>query len=253
MIIPYIISISLLITSVIKVTDAYLDLDKNLKKQREDFISKTRALHKKNSQKGNITILAAALTVMISALFLFFLQKNSIELKEAKFRKESYLCMSYLNGETAKYIKAMTKFNWLFRTLFVSYAAGINTAQVKMAIESAKIARQTRHLYYLKVLSRNKYCSSPEMGASYLRNLPYQTNKIITLKTQMDETLIIGKNQWHTTIIKSPKGIRLKNAFCLQTNFTLQSTFSSELKISTEEIPMPGLSALKCLSGSRSS
>jgi hypothetical protein len=251
MIVAYILSISLIIMSVIKVTDTFIELDQNFMKVQSEFIKETRKQLK--NEKGSITLLSAMLTLVVSALLLFYSQKNAVELKEAKYRKESYLCMAYLNQQTIQYIKDINKFNWSLRALFISYSTGINIAQIKIAIEIAKLARNARHLYYIKNIQLNKYCTHPTMSLSYLKNQPYKTIGILKLQTNPDETTILGQSQWNTIIYKSPEGIRLKKAFCLKSTFALTNSFSSNLRISNQEITLKDSLMLKCLSGSPSS
>ncbi len=251
MILTYLLSFSILIVSVIKMTDTMIELDNKLKIKREEFIKKTKSIHK--NQKGNITVLGASLTVIVSAFLLFLIEKHSIELKEAKFRKESYLCMAYLNQATKSYVSAMTKYNWVLRGLFITRASGVGSAEAEIAIEATKKIRQLHHLNYLKNLTYNSYCKSASMSFSYLKNLPYQTKPNTTLKTQIDETTILGAQKWTVTLLKMPKGIRLKNTFCLKTQFELSSAFSSKLIINTSEIPLVALPGLSCLSGPQSS
>ncbi len=254
MILTYLLSLSILIVSVIKMTDTMLELNRRHEKVKVEFVNKTKSLHNPlANQKGNMTLMGAALAIILSGLLLFFVKKHALELKEANYRKESYLCMAYLNRETENYVRDMAKFNWLFRSLFISLAAGVNVPQVKLVIESTKWIRQSRHLLYLKNLKLNSYCKSSLMSMNYLLHLPYQTNQLVTLKTSLDETTLLGNKTWISFVIKPPIGIRLKNAFCLKTKFQLESVFSSRITKQTSENPMQDLSALNCLSGPPSS
>ena len=254
MIITYLISFSILIVSVIKMTDTVLSLDQKHQKIKEEFVQKTRStLSKIKNDKGNMTIMGAMLTFILSGFIIFLIYKHDLELKESKYRKESYLCMTYLNIETEKYVSAMSKFNWVFRGLFISLAAGVNTPQIKLIIESTKKIRLARHIAYLKNLKSNKFCNSFELSLSYLSHLPYKTNNLLYLETEFDESTILGEKKWTVILFKKPKGIRLKKSFYLKTYFSLESSFSSNLKVETSEIPIVDLSDLNSLSGQPSS
>lgn len=250
MILNYLLSISLLVMSVIKVTDLFHKANNDLNKTRQDFINLTKKHHK----DGNVFITAALLTVMISALLYFYLSKFTLELKEANYRKESYLCFNSLNIETENYIYDMTKLNWLLRTSFIAMGTGVLTPKAKVAFEALKKARDARHLYYLKTLARNKQCPSININQiSYLKNLPFKTQKIILLETNIDGTTILRSQKWDIIQYLPPSGIRLQKSFCLKSSWSAEGEFEPNLKVETEEIPMEGFSKLKCLSGFQSS
>ena len=243
----YILSFSILITSVIKVTDVFIALDKDLTAKRVQFIKKTQSLHR--NDKGNITLMAVLLTLMLSALMMFFTVKDKVELDEARYRKDSYLCFEYLNNQTEFYIEDISKFNILLRTLYAAMFAPQATAAAKAAFETAVITRNARHFYYFKILLKNKWCKDASESASYLKNFPYELGVAFILKTNIDETTQLKAQSWTVTHYKKPNGIRPKNSFCLQASIKTSGIIIPNFKIRTAEISMKDFSKLKCLSG----
>lgn len=242
-----IIAISLLITSVIHVTDVFLELDTKLTTHVDSFTKQTKQTLLNN--KGNFSYIAVLFLFIVSGLLNFYTLKNNLMIKETRYRKDSYLCMKYLNQETNKYIVEINQFNRIFRALFIAYASGVSIAKIKLAIEITKKIRLVKHLSYLKKLNFNSYCPEKKMSIQYLLNFPYETIALSQLRTQVDETIKLRKNQWTTSIIKSPSGIRIKKAFCLRTSFHLKSNFDLNAKIKEEEISMLGFQSWKCSFG----
>ena len=246
MLLTYILSFSLLIMSVIKVADLFIKIDHSLKEKRSEFVKQTKKTH----QDGNITLFALLLILMITSLLMFFTLKFKVELKEARYRKESYLCFHYLNVETQNYIHDMSKLNWGLRSAFAATFTGVATAQAKVTFDALKILRNGRHFYYIKNLLSNKYCTEKTASLSYLKNFPYKVTKLFTLVTNPDETSILREAQWSTTYYKNPTGIRYNKSFCLKATMSAEGSFNPNLQIRTTEISMAGFSQLKCLSSS---
>lgn len=220
--------------------------DDRLNKKKSEFIKET----KKSHQDGSITLMAVLLTLMISSLLIFFTYKLKLELKEARYRKDSYLCFQYLNVETENYISDMAKFNLALRTAFVTIFSGVASAHAKAIHQGLVIARNARHFYYIKNLISNEYCNNAISNFSYLKNLPFETNKAYVLTNNIDETSKLRQKQWTTTYYKVPNGVRFKNTFCLKATMSAEGAFSPSFKIKTSEISMRGFSQLKCFSGS---
>lgn len=247
MVLFYIFSFSLLITSGIYVTDVLFLADRKLNEKQAKFIKKTQDFHRKqNEDKGNITLMGASLTLIFSFLFLFLAIKMKVELKEAQYRKESYLCFLYLNKETEQYISAMAKFNLSLRTLYV---AGLVTPKAKALFQATVMARNARHFFYVKNLFKNRFCKGKSDSFSYLKNFPFKTTLTYFLQTNPDETTQLRNNQWSNVIYKIPSGIREKKAFCLRTLFKAEGIIKPNLSLETSEIAAGGFSKLKCLSG----
>lgn len=247
MILSYILAVSLLIMSGIKVVDAFFFADKKLNEKQSSFIQETRKSH----QKGNITLIAALFTLMISALLMFFVFKFKVELKEARYRKDSYLCFHYLNIQTENYFSDMVKFNWALRTAFAATFSVVGTAQAEAVWNGLKIARNARHLYYIKNLVSNQYCKGKISNLPYLQKQPFETNRAYLLSTELDGTAKLKEEQWKITYYQKPDGIRLNKSFCLEAEMFAEGAFIPNFKIKTSEISMAGFSQLKCLSGFR--
>lgn len=247
MILVYIISFSVLITSGIFMTDVLFTADKKLEEVQQRFIQKTRSFHKKqNDQKGSITLMGASLTLIFSFLFMYLALKMKVELKEAHYRKDTYLCFQSLNVETQSYIDSMAKFNWALRSLYI---AGLITPKAKAAFKAIKMARDLNHFLYLKNLLKNKYCKGINGPFSYLKNFPFKTIQAFFLQTNPDATTILRSPKWRAVVYKKPQGIREEKAFCLLTEFEAEGPLKPNLKIKTFEYATKGFSKLKCLSG----
>lgn len=247
MILAYILTFSLLIMSGMKVVDAFFWADKSLTEKRSKFIEETKKSHK----GGSITLMAALLTLMISALLMFFAFKFQVELKEARYRKDSYLCFHYLNIQTENYFSDMVKFNWALRAAFAATFSVVATAEAKAAWEALRLARNARHLYYVKNLIANKYCKGKISSLPYLKKQPFITNRAFMLTTILDGTAQLKEEKWKITYYQTPDGIRLNKSFCLEASITAKGAFIPGLGIKTQEISMAGFSQSKCLSGLR--
>ena len=246
MLLTYVLAFSLLIMSVIKFVGVMKYADDRLNTKRSEFIIKTRKTH----QDGSITLMAVLLTLMISALFIFFAYKLKIELNEARYRKDSYLCFHYLNIETENYILDMAKFNLSIRAAYMAIYSVVATANAKAIHEGLIILRNARHFYYIKNLIFNHYCKNSINNLSYLKKLPFETDQAFTLNTNIDSTTKLRENEWTIYYYKSPKGVRFKNTFCLKAAISVEGASIPNFKIKTSEISMAGFSQLKCLFGS---
>lgn len=258
-ILNYLLAISLVILSVVKTADLFIQSDKSLGKIEAQFVNHTRSLLKpsssrstKNDEKGNISLTAAVLTALLSLLLLFFITKMKIDYREAVYRKESYLCFHYLNRQTEKYIREMAKFNWSLRAAYIAQNSGAATAEAAVIFKALTMARNVRHFYYLKTLARNQYCPLLETF-SYLKNTPFKIQSSLALLTNVDETSIMRQNKWSYLYYKNPTGIRLKKSFCLRSDFQMEGVFIPNQTYASSEIATAGLSSLKCLSGPSSS
>ncbi len=248
-ILTYILSFSLVILSVVKTTDIFILSNRSLEKLETQFVKKTKSLLKSSgNNKGNISLTASVMTLLLSLLLLFFVSKMKIEYQEALYRKESYICLRYMNRETEKYINKMAIFNLSLRTAFIASGSGIASIQSAEIFKALVILRNAYHLYYLKKITINNFCN-PLETISYLKNFPFKIQTNSTLATNVDETSILRNKKWSYFFYKYPKGIRLKKSFCLKSNFTMKNEFSLDSTSSSEEIPIEDLSNLKCLPG----
>lgn len=242
MILNYLFAFSILIMSVVKTADIFKKSNSELNRTQKEFIKLTRKKHNSGSISLNGCLFALAFTLLL----LFFAQKFKVELKEARYRRDSYLCMNYLNVKTQNYIFDMTAFNWSLRS---AYAIAIATGGEAMAIfKGIVVARNLRHLSFLKDLFTYKYCSK-EMSFIYLKSLPYKTKFPVLLQTNIDETTQIRESKWTYNLMKNPAGIRFKNSFCLQSTYQMDGVFVPNTVVQTREISNGGISKLKCLSG----
>ena len=253
-ILNYLMAISLLIISVAQTTEFFIKSNKMLEKIEHQFVDQTKNLLKPatNNEKGSISLLAAILTLILSLIFIFYITKMKIEYREAVYRKESYLCFQYMNKKTIAYIGEMAKFNWALSAAYIAQFSAVATAEAIEAFKALVLARNIRHFNYIKNLATNKYCKIPET-ISYLKNIPFKTKETYALSTNINETTSMRQSKWTYQYYKLPKGIRLKNSFCLKSNFQMKNAFFPNLKFTSQEFQMTGLSSSKCLPGSSSS
>jgi len=253
-ILNYLMALSLLIISVAKTTEFFIKSDKFLEKIEHQFVDQTKSLLKqtKNNEKGSISLTAAALTLILSLIFIFYITKMKIEYREAVYRKESYLCFQYMNQKTISYISEMAKFNWALSAAYIAQFSVVATAEAIQTFKALVLTRNIRHFNYIKNLTTNKYCRIPE-AISYLKNIPFKTKANYALSTNINEASIMRQSKWTYQYYKLPKGIRLKNSFCLKSDFQMKNAFFPSLKLTSQEFQMTGLSSLKCLPGSSSS
>lgn len=241
MVLNYLLVFTVLITSVVNTADVFIKANSNLNRTRQEFIRLTKEKH----NSGSISLSGCLFALMFTLLLMFFALKFKVELNEARYRRDSYLCMNYLNVKTENYIYDMTAFNWLLRTAF---AARMSSPQAMAIFEGLKIARNSRHAFYLKELFSYKFCSK-EMSFIYFKSLPYKTNAAILLQTNIDETTQLRESKWTYHLMKYPSGIRYSNSFCLQSTYQMEGVMVPNTKVETSEISNKGISKLKCLSG----
>lgn len=241
MILNYLLAFSVLIMSVLKTADIFIKSNIELNRTQKEFIRLTKEKH----NSGSISLNGCLFALMFTLLLMFSALKFKVELKEARYRRDSYLCMNYLNVKTENYIFDITAFNWLLRSAF---AARMASPQAMAVFESLKIARNARHAYYLKELFTYRFCAK-EMSFIYFKSLPYKTNAAILLQTNFDETTQLRESKWTYNIMKYPSGIKLSNSFCLQSTFQMEGVMVPKTQVETREISNAGISKLKCLSG----
>ena len=248
-ILSYILAFSLVILSVVKTTEIFIQSNKSLEKIESQFVDQTRRLIKKaDNEKGNISLVAALMTVLLSFLLLFFVTKMKLNFQESLYRKDSYLCVKFLNTKTEKYISEMVHFNWLLRSAFIVVNSGMATVEAQGILKTLTIVRNLSHFNYLKKIGLNHYCQSHEV-LSYIKNIPFKTQPTLALTTNLDQTVILRQNKWTLYYYKLPNGIRIKKSFCLKSSFLVESEFFPKTNYSTIEIPIEDLSSLKCSSG----
>lgn len=250
MILNYILAMSLVLLSAVKTADLFIQSDRALNKLQDKFTKTTRELIAPS--KGNISLTAAILTVILSSLLLFYVSKMKTEYTEAVYRKDSYLCAAYLNIQTEKYIKEMSIFNLSLRAAFLARSSVISGVSGEVVWKGLTLSRNIRHFNYMRKISKNKFCLLPET-VSYLTNTPFKIQKTLNLETNIDETSIVRENQWTYTYYKKPKGIRLKKSFCLKSTFEIENAFTPNTTHQSEEMMIKVSSSLKCLSGPSSS
>ena len=248
-ILSYILALSMIILSVVKTTEIFIMSNKSLEKIETQFVDQTKRLIKQTAKEnGNISLTAACMTVLLSFLLLFFVKKMEINFQESKYRKDSYLCVKFLNTKTMKYISDMVHYNWLLRSSFIAVNSGIASVEAEEVFRTFTVLRNLKHYNYLKEIGINNFCKTQE-PLSYIQNLPFKTQSPMVLETKLDQTVIIRRNKWTYVYYKLPKGIRIKKSFCLTSNFFIENEFFPKNYYGSTEVPLEDLSNLKCSSG----
>ena len=240
MILNYLLAVSVLVLSVIKTSELFIQSDQALTKLQKQFIDQTRKTNHLKNEDGSISLTAAVLTSLLSSLLLFYSLKMKIEYKEAVYRKKSYLCVHYLNTQTQKYIEEMSKFNIALRSAFIAQSTESGGIAAAALFKALTIARNTRHLYYISIMSKNNNCELVAIN-SYFINWPLQTKAFFILNTNIDETTILTKSNWTNNYFQFPEGIRWKNSFLLKSTYTINGNFYPHIMIETEELSPPVL------------
>lgn len=242
-IVNYLLCLSLVIISVVKTAEIFLKSDKSLQKMQKEFIQQTLKSH-----KGSISLVGANLVLVLSALLLFLVTKMQIEYREALYRKDSYLCIHYLNTKTLSYIHKMARYNNALRAAYIAITISPSSPIAHTALKTITLLRNGEHFVYLKNINQYPYCSQLEV-LPYLAHLPFKVHSNLSLVTLIDETSIIKEKKWSLTTMKRPSKIRFKKAFCLKSTFTLDGEFFPNPKLETQELGFEDSAKLKCLSG----
>ncbi len=189
---------------------------------------------------GSISLLGACLTAILSLFLLFLVVKMQLEYREALYRKKSYLCFRYLNRQTETYIQTISQFNLALRSAYLAQFIDSTAASAKVLFKTLVIARNARHISYMKNLNFNPYCSFPET-ASFVNNLPYKTLNSFLLETNKDETTKIRAQEWKNIVTLISPLIRSSRIFSLEVTFFVEGEFSPKTKYQTREIKRMGL------------
>lgn len=234
MIISYLLGISFIVISTFSFCKIFIKEDREITKIENSFIKKTK--NSLSSQRGSISLVGASFCLILTFFILFLANKMRVEFYEAKYRKESYLCFHYLNGQTTKYVKEMGHFNKVLLASTLAMAFPPTTAKAKIVHDATKWTRNLRHIFYLTTFRSNEYCSNTLENLVYLKNWPFKLNKTFLLKENFDGSSIVRKEKWSVSYRKLPKRIRLKKSFALKASFELNDPYLPTLRLQTQEI-----------------
>lgn len=204
------------------------------------------------NNRGNVSLMGASFTGILSLFLLFLVLKMQIEYQEAKYRKNSYLCMKYLVTKTNNYVSEMTKLNWSLRAAYIAQSSVVASEEAIIVFKGLVLYRNALHLSYVKNLISNNYCTYPE-SRDFVKNLPYQTKSIFILDTLIDETSKLRNAEWTNLITIFPKRIRANHQFTLSIHYSMENPFLPKLKYSSKEVGKMGLLSLSHSYGSLSS
>lgn len=234
MIINYIISIFIIISSATGLADLFLKAQKKSHDENIQFIHKTHEKLKEFNQYGFGTLMGITLTFLFSLLFYFFVLVLKTERNELLYRKNTYLCFHSLNSSTNDYISKMAKINIALRAIAIASTTGIATEESLASKELLIKTRDLIHFSYLKKIATAPYCHVTDVK-DFFKNAPYQVNSIGALSTNIDGTSILKGEKWTNKIGHTTNGIRISKQFFLVAKYSLKSNFSTNPKILIEE------------------
>lgn len=226
---------SLIVLLLTKSVGLFNHMQLNIHHQMRDFETKTLKYHL-NNKKGSITLFGIVLLTIFSGFLLVTLKIMQKEFMEAKYRKEAYLCFIYQDQTYRKYFKEMIRFNQVIATTYAAQFIPLAGKAAKIAYEAEILARNLRHFYYLKKFLVNDYCKVIEHTNPFLRNLPFETNANIMLRTDLFGLADIKEKPIEINFHYFGKEFRKLPQFKLRANYTFDHRLSTYMKVSTEEL-----------------
>lgn len=226
---------SLIVLLLTKSVGLFNHMQLNIHNQMRAFEVKTKNYHV-NNNKGSITLFGLILLTIFSGFLLATLMVMKKEFMEAKYRKEAYLCFIYQDQTYRKYFKEMIRFNQVIATTYAAQVLPLAGQAAKVAYEAEIIARNLRHLYYLKKFLVNDYCKVIEHTNPFIRNLPFETNANIMLRTDPFGLADIKEKPVEINFYYVGKEFRKLPQFKLKANYSFDHRLSTYIKVSTEEL-----------------
>lgn len=194
--------------------------------KRSLFISKENLI----GTKGQLTLYALLLSMMLICYTLFIILKCAQTHQELKGRLQAYQCFHALDVNQAQYIKYMSRLNM---AVWTSHKLSM-FPQAKTLHQSLILAQDALHFSYLKKTLKNESCRL-DQSAAYATKLPYRTRLIIFLEHKIDGTVTVNNKEWQTWLLalktKEPFFL-LKGTYKLEGDFTS----SSKLKVTEETV-----------------
>ncbi len=227
--------ISLLVLLLTKSIGLFNHMQLNIHHQMRAFETKTRNYHI-NNNKGSITLFGLVFLTIFSGFLLATLLVMQKEFMEAKYRKEAYLCFIYQDQTYRKYFKEMIRFNQTIAATYAAQFLPLVGAAAKVAYQAEKVARDVRHLYYLKKFMINDYCKVIEHTNPFLRNLPFETKPKLLLRTDPIGLADLKERPIEIDFYYLGKEFKKFPPFKLKANYTFDHRLSTKMEVTTEEI-----------------
>lgn len=227
--------ISLIVLLLTKSIGLFNHMQFQIHKEMRAFEAKTRDYHL-NNNKGSITLLGLVLLTLFSGFLLVTLLVMQKEFMQAKYRKEAYLCFIYQDQTYRHYFKEMIHFNQAIAATYVAQFIPLAGKAAKIAYEAEKHARNIRHLYYLKKFVSNDYCKVIEHANSFIRNLPFETNANVLLRTDPIGLADIKEEPIEIDFYYFGKEFKKIPQFKLKASYVFYHRLSTKIKATTEEL-----------------
>lgn len=177
--------------------------------------------------KGQLTLYALLLSMMLICYTLFIILKCGRTHLELKGRLQAYQCFHSLDVSQSQYIKYMSRLNV---AVWTSHKLSM-LPKMKSLHQSLILAEDALHFSYLKKTLTNKNCRL-DQSAAYATKLPYRTRLIIFLEHKADGTVTANNKEWQTWLLALKKKEPL---FLLKGKYKLEGDFTSESKLEVKE------------------
>lgn len=182
-------------------------------------------------EKGQLTLYALLLSMMLLCYTLFIIIKCQRTHLELKTRLQTYQCLHTLDVETSSYIKGMGNLNkaiWLaHKAIFIP----ATSAQAQKTHQALILIQDVFHFSYLKNILKTEQCSLAQK-TSYATKIPYKTEAILFLKHEFDGTVSLQNKEWETWILALQKQ---KVLFALKAKYKVDGKFSSKSQFEVSE------------------
>ena len=236
-IVNYLLSLSLLITSMGMLVDVFI---KNEKNSHKECIQFEKLTHQKlqdfnSNQKGFGTLLGILCTATLSLIFVWYLMILKTENLEFINRKNIYLCFKSHLDLNNNFIKKIAESNIAILGFDIGNATGVLSAESSEALEALKLLQNTLFIQFIYQINHIKYCSSRE---TLLLNfhLPYQASSEFVLDRNLDQTTIVKEQSWKLIFTDTPQGVRYSKLFGLEVDYQLKNNISFSLQTKAKEI-----------------
>lgn len=163
-------------------------------------------------QEGNTTIVGMLICLMIGSTILYDIFRLYQIEKSLINRSQLYLCFKYLDINTDSYIKNIVLGNYSIQTINIS--AILNPVASNASRALIQQTQQIAHYSYLKKIISNNYCSTLQ-ASFFIKNTPYLTNTIGTLRRNKLGVTITKQNLWNIFILGQEKKIMIKGVYSI--------------------------------------
>ena len=180
--------------------------------------------------RGNISLPGILIILMISCFYIISLHNTTRTHRKMQIRSNAYLCFKYQIRALTKYIKNINRLNLGIRSAYLASFEPHLSASAKQIQQMLQQLQSLIHLSYLKKINTCKYCSKTD-PLPFTINIPYQLQGPVQFSRALDGTTRIKKKKW--TLYQN-----IHTQFILKANCHLKSKFTSQLALTSTEIPL---------------